>query len=157
MGRLGAQRGGTHLLTVRLTICPSSSPVCPSCPAIPLTGRRGGRLSTLVSISEVHRAPIPSWGSAAHLFCWRETVRLKKHLLCPPFPPLVSAQSCLTLQPQGLQRQASLSFTISWSLLRLMSTESVMPSNHLILRRPLLLLPSVLPSYRAFPVSEYFE
>ena len=39
--------------------------------------------------------------------------------------------------------QASLSFTISWSLLKLMSTNSVMPSNHLILCQPLILLPSI--------------
>ena len=45
-------------------------------------------------------------------------------------------------------RQASLSFTISWSLLKLMSIESVMPSNHLILCHPLLLLPSIFPSIR---------
>ena len=47
-------------------------------------------------------------------------------------------------------RQASLSFTISLSLLRLMSIESVMPSNHLILCRPFLLLPSIFPSIRVF-------
>ena len=47
-------------------------------------------------------------------------------------------------------RQASLSFTNSWSLLKLMSIELVMPSNHLILCRPLLLLPSILPSIRVF-------
>ena len=46
--------------------------------------------------------------------------------------------------------QASLSFTISWSLLKLMSTESVLPSNHLILCQPLLLLLSILPSIRVF-------
>ena len=46
--------------------------------------------------------------------------------------------------------QASLSFTISWSLLKLMSIESVMPSNHLILCRPLLLLPSIFLSIRVF-------
>ena len=46
--------------------------------------------------------------------------------------------------------QASLSITNSWSLLKLMSIESVMPSNHLILYYPLLLLPSVLPSTRVF-------
>ena len=44
--------------------------------------------------------------------------------------------------------QASSSFTISWSLLKLMSIESVTPSNHLILCRPLLLLPLVFPSIR---------
>jgi len=46
--------------------------------------------------------------------------------------------------------QASLFITNSWSLLRLMSIESVMPSNHLILCRPLLLLPPVFPSIRVF-------
>ena len=46
--------------------------------------------------------------------------------------------------------QASLSVTNSWSLLTLMSFESVMPSKHLILCRPLLLLPSVFPSIRVF-------
>ena len=52
--------------------------------------------------------------------------------------------------------QASLSFTISRSLLRLMFIKSVMPSNHLILCCPLLLLPSIIPSIRVFPVSLNF-
>ena len=46
--------------------------------------------------------------------------------------------------------QASLSFTISWSLLKLMSFELVTPSNHLVLCHPLLLLPSIFPSIRVF-------
>ena len=46
--------------------------------------------------------------------------------------------------------QASLSITNSWSLPKLMSIESVMPSNHLILYRPLLFLPSIFPSIRVF-------
>ena len=46
--------------------------------------------------------------------------------------------------------QASLSFTIFQSLLKLMSTESVMSSNHLILFRPLLLLPSIFPSIKVY-------
>ena len=46
--------------------------------------------------------------------------------------------------------QASLFISNSWSLLRLMSIESVMPSNHLILWRPLLLLPLIFPSIRVF-------
>ena len=46
--------------------------------------------------------------------------------------------------------QASLSFTISWGLLKLMSIESVMPSNQLILCHPLLLLPSIFPSIMIF-------
>ena len=46
--------------------------------------------------------------------------------------------------------QASLSFTISWSLLKLMSIELVMPSNHLNLCHPLLFLPSIIPISRVF-------
>ena len=52
--------------------------------------------------------------------------------------------------PWTAECQASLSFTISWSLLKLMSIESVMPSNHLILCHRLLLLPSIFPSIRVF-------
>ena len=52
--------------------------------------------------------------------------------------------------PWTTAHQASLSFTISWSLLKLMSTELVMPSNHLILCHPFLLLPSIFPSIRVF-------
>ena len=46
--------------------------------------------------------------------------------------------------------QASLSFTISWSFLKLMSIKEVIPSNHLILCHPLLLLPSIFPSLKVF-------
>ena len=53
-----------------------------------------------------------------------------------------------SLWPHGLQH--TLSFTISWSLLKLMSTESVMPSNHLILCLSFLLPPSVFLSIRVF-------
>ena len=62
------------------------------------------------------------------------------------------AQSCLTCcDPTDCSTPASLSFTISWSLLlKLMSTEPVMPFNHLILCHPLLLLPSTFPSNRVF-------
>ena len=52
--------------------------------------------------------------------------------------------------PRTTARQASLSITNSQSLLKLMFIESVMPSNHLILCRPLLLLPSIFPSIRVF-------
>ena len=52
--------------------------------------------------------------------------------------------------PWTAARQASLSITNSWSSLRLTSFESVMPSNHLILCRPLLLLPPIPPSIRVF-------
>ena len=54
------------------------------------------------------------------------------------------------MTPWSAACQASLSFTISQSLLRFLSFESVMPSSHFILCLPLLLLPSVFPSFRVF-------
>ena len=56
----------------------------------------------------------------------------------------------LFVTPWASARQASPSLTISWSLLKLMSIELVIPSNHLVLCRPLLLLPSIFPSIRVF-------
>ena len=60
--------------------------------------------------------------------------------------------SCVQLfvTPWTAARQASLSITNSWSLLKLMSIESVMPSSHLVLCHPLHLLPSIFPSIRGF-------
>ena len=55
-----------------------------------------------------------------------------------------------SLRPHGLQGQGALSIPNSCSLLKLMSIESVMASNHLILCHPLLLPPSILPSIRVF-------
>ena len=64
----------------------------------------------------------------------------------------VQSLSCVRLfaTPWTAACQAFLSITNSWSLLKLMSIESVMPSNHLILCRPLLLPPSTFPSIRIF-------
>ena len=62
----------------------------------------------------------------------------------------------LFVTPWTAARQASLSITNSLSLLRLVSIESVMPSNHLILCHPLLLLPSVFPASGCFPVTWLF-
>ena len=60
-------------------------------------------------------------------------------------------KSCLTIfDPMDCSMPGFLSFTISQNLLKLMSIESVMPSNHIILCHPLLLLPSVFPSIRVF-------
>ena len=56
----------------------------------------------------------------------------------------------LSVTPWTAAYQASLSFTVSWSLLELLFIELVMPSNHLILCCPLLLLPSIFPSFRVF-------
>ena len=84
--------------------------------------------------------------------------------LLPPLPCLwcrtsasllfnsVQLLSCVQLfaTPGTAARQVSLSITDSWSLLKLMSIESVMPSNHLILSHTLLLPPSIFPSIRVF-------
>ena len=58
--------------------------------------------------------------------------------------------------PWTAAHQASLSITNSQSLLRLTSIVSVMPSSHLILCHPLLLLPSIFPSSGSFPMSQFF-
>ena len=76
-----------------------------------------------------------------HLFCSLH------HLLS-----LEHVQFSCSVMPDSLQPQAFLSITNSWSLLKLMSIQLVMPSNHLILcpPHPLLLLPSIFPSIRVF-------
>ena len=82
---------------------------------------------------------------------------------CQPIRSLVQlvnsvTQSCPNLcDPWTAASQASLSITNTWSLLKLMSIESVMPPNHLILFHPCLLLPSIFPSIRVFfPMSQLF-
>ena len=79
--------------------------------------------------------------------CWR-----RDRLPTPVFFSSVQLLSCVQLfaTPWTASHQASLSFTNSWSLHKLMSIESVMPSNHLILCWPLLLPPSIFPSIRFF-------
>ena len=71
---------------------------------------------------------------------------------CSSKSVVVLLPSCVWLfvTPETSAYQASLSLTISWSLPKFMSSESVMPSNHLILCRPLLLLPLIFPSIRVF-------
>ena len=75
---------------------------------------------------------------------WLSFIRLSSvHLL---------SHARLLASPWTAACQASLSFTNSWSLLKLMSFELVMPSNHLVFCHPLLLLPSILPSIRIFAI-----
>ena len=71
---------------------------------------------------------------------------------------VVQSLSCVQLfvTPWTAAHQASLSFTISWNLLRLMPIELMMPSNHLFLFLPLLLLPSILPSISVFSNKSLF-
>ena len=70
--------------------------------------------------------------------------------MCNLFQFISVAQSCLFATPWTAACQASLSITNSQNLLKLMSFELVMPSNHLILCWPLLLLPSIFPSIKVF-------
>ena len=100
-------------------------------------------LTTLASLLLVH--------SATNIInCSDITTPYTQHL----FAILSLVQSLshvpLFVTPWTAARQASLSITNSQSLLKLMSIESVMPSNHLILCHPLLLLPSIFPSIRVF-------
>ena len=71
---------------------------------------------------------------------------------------VVQSLSCLWVfaTPWTTACQVSLSFAISWSLLKLMSIYSVTPSNHLILCHPLFPLFSICPSIRSFPMSQFF-
>ena len=110
--------------------CLSSYPNPPSTPSI--------RLSLLIFLSFRWRPFLPQKS---------QTLQTQKGIL-----GLVQLLSCVPLfgTPWTAAHQASLSFTISWSLLKLMSIELVMPSNHLILCFPLLFLPSVFPSIRVF-------
>ena len=79
-----------------------------------------------------------------------------RHQFCPQgtyrhnFVVQLLSHVWLFVTPWNAARQASLSFTISQSLLKLMFIESVMPSNHLILCCPFLLLPSIFPRIRVF-------
>ena len=72
---------------------------------------------------------------------------------------LVHSLSCVQLfvTPWTAAHQASLSFTISQSLLKHMSIEYMMPSNHLIPCHPLLLLPSIFPRIKVFPNESAFR
>ena len=102
-----------------------------------------------------------TWGRQLTSFFWRNlqgislALKLCCLMLCLQFSSV--AQSCLTLRdPWTAARQASLFITNSQSLLKLMSIELVMPPNHLILCRPLL-LPSVFPSIRVFSKGSAFH
>ena len=89
------------------------------------------------------------------------------HIYMYPFSPILlsspfsSVHSLSRVQlfatPWTVACRASLSNTNSWNLLKIMSIESVMPFNHLILCRSLLLLPSVSPASGSFSMSQLFE
>ena len=80
----------------------------------------------------------------------RRSVRLRGEVMVPTASVQSLSHVQLLSTPWTAARQASLSTTNSWGLLKLMSIESVMPFNHLILCHPLLLLPSIFTSIRVF-------
>ena len=94
---------------------------------------------------------------------WRATVHgvTKSQTWLSDSVQFSSVQSLSHVQlfatPWTVACQASLSITNSWSFLKLMSIESVMPSNYLILCRPLLLLPSSFPASGSFQMSQHSE
>ena len=96
--------------------------------------------------------------SLAALVVSRSEICMLRHLLyfCKFFISIVVVHSlnCVLLfvTPRTAAHQASLSFSISRSLLKLTSIESMMPSNHLILCHPLLPLPSIFPSIKVFSI-----
>ena len=107
--------------------------------------------------------PVELWSPLAmKLFALSYFTRLRITLLIPgkgapssgrpsgQSVPFLSVAHHVFATPWTAAHQASLSITNSQSLLRLMSIEPMMPSNHLILCRPLLLLPSIFPSIRVF-------
>ena len=103
---------------------------------------------------------------AFKLCCWRRllrvpwTTRRSNQSILKEINPEYSLEVFSSVQslshvqlfatPWTTANQSSLSITSSWSSLKLMSIESVMPSNYLILSCPLLLLPSIIPSIRVF-------
>ena len=105
------------------------------------SGWRGGK-----ETKSIRRGSRGGWG---HSFEFSPPSHLGDVL---SFVVVVQFLSCVWLFviPRTAACQPSLSATISQSLLKLMSIESIMPFNHLILYRPILLLPSIFPSIRVF-------
>ena len=106
----------------------------------------GGSLSLNEEVYLLHHYGILFCSYNFGILCWDET---KEH--CWAFSSVQSLSRVRLFEtPETAACQASLSITNSWSLLKPMSIESVMPASHLILWRPLLLLPSIFPSIRVF-------
>ena len=124
--------------------------------------------ATRVVLSTVYSLPKGSWREMNECSVLRKIVRnissqftfSKRSWSLLPLVQFSSVQSLSRVRvfatPWIAAGQASLSITNSRSLLKLMPIESVMPSSHLILCRPLLLLPQSLPASGSFPMSQLF-
>ena len=126
--------------------------------------RKDGRESPLFLVHQLFRQLGYFTGLFFH--AWSRKLSCMIYWLRLSFPQLtpsvqfssVQLLSCVWLFATlwTAARQTSLSITNSWNLLKLMSIESVMPSNHLILCHPLLLLPSIFQSSGSFPINQFF-
>ena len=117
-----------------------------------LTAFRGTKVTQEVKTMRNYQSGYPEQLKSVNLEGLKSQSMVAESVVARPMFSSVQfssvAQSCPTLTtPWTAARQASLSIANSWSSLKLVSTESVMPSNHLILCRPLL-LPSIIPSIR---------
>ena len=126
-------------------------------PARPLQGLISGRLETPFPLKSLPSRSLQHWktylnqdgagsGTICH-FCMIHCLQPPNYLISSLHRAFVVVQSLSCVRvfaiPWTTARQASLSITNSWGLLKCMSVKSVMPSNHLILCHPLLLPPSV--------------
>ena len=94
--------------------------------------------------------PILSRAHSSNILVCSPTWKLSEHCPFRIYCCSVLSHVWLLSTPSTATHQASLSFTVSWRLLKRMSIELVMLSNHLVLCHPLLFLPSVFPSIRVF-------
>ena len=127
-------------------------PVDCSTPGSSVHGISQAKILEWVAISSPRDVPNPGIGPVLpdHLLHWQVDSPPLSHQGRPMCSVQLLSRVWLFATPSTAVLQASLSFTNSQSLLKLMSIELVMPSNHLILCHPLLLLPSIFPSIRIF-------
>ena len=123
-------------------------------PEQPVLRRKGPGRQHVEMLTTAHPAPLRHTASTPSSTVCSRSSSFKIPTASFPGDTLKEVESLsrvrLFATPRTAALQASLSITNSWSLLKLMSIESVMPSNHLILCHPLLLLPPTPPSIRVF-------
>ena len=106
-------------------------------------------------LTKKNTSPIFTLFCFINIYSWQQETFISEHSFKVGCCSVT--KSCPTLwDPMDWSMPGFLSFTISWSLLKLMFIESVMPSSHLILCHPLLLLPLSFPASGSFPMSQLF-